>query len=268
MIDFSGSTAKIARADSQIEDLSREMQIFCGNIQESIVCERDGEADEKRWTYRGDNPIVPISWSVRTGEILYNLRSALDHLVWRLVLDNGETPTINNQFPIVDDESKWTGSCQRRLKGVADRHKQAIMSLQPFNPALALRTDRGIGPFDAQTFCVLRNLSNVDKHRNLHLIIAVTDGIGPIEFGENQPPRRTSARPLTGKGQTGALKHGMVLLSIDDSQQELSPEFRIQIKFESRQLPDLVVESVPDVLSRCVQGVQGTVSLLRDQSGP
>jgi len=265
VIDFSSSIAKIARADCQIEDLRREMHSFCGKIKRSI--KTNDEADEKQWTYWGENPIVPISWSVRTGEVLYNLRSALDHLVWQLVLANGQRPNRNNQFPIVNDASEWNNSCRRRLNGISDRSKQTIKHLQPFNPTLVLRTDSGVCPFDAQTFRILRELSNIDKHRYLHLIIVTTGGIGPIEFGENQPPRRTSDRPLTGKGQTGALKKGKVLFSIDDLQQPLSPEFRIQIKFESRQMPDLVVETVPNVLRRCLQAVRGAERLLRDRNG-
>ena len=38
------------------------------------------------------NRIPFMSMRSRWGEVAYNLRSGLDHLVWQLVLANGETP--------------------------------------------------------------------------------------------------------------------------------------------------------------------------------
>ena len=268
MNEFTGAIAKIERAGSQIKKLSVDAEDLCGKIRQSIVCETDTEADQKRWTYRGENPIVPISWSVRTGEILYNLRSALDHLVWQLVCANGQTPTTDNLFPIVDDTDAWERSCRRgRLKGVSDSARQAIESLQPFNPWMVLPTNGRMRPFDAQSFRALRGLCNIDKHRHLHLIIAKMDGIGPIEFGESQPPRRRSGRPLTGKGNPSSIERDMVLFSIDDSEQALNPAFRIAIKIDSQQMPELVVETVPNLLRRCHQAVRRAERLLRRHNG-
>ena len=263
MIEFRSAIAKIERAGSQIEKLNVDAEELCRKIRQSIVCETDNKADEKRWVYRGESPIVPMSWSVRTGEILYNLRSALDHLVWQLVCANGQTPTTDNQFPIADDVDAWKRSSTRRsLKGISDGAKQAIQYLQPFNPWLDLPTNGAVHPFDAQTFRTLRNLCNIDKHRHLHLIIARTDGIGPVEFGENQPPRRPTRRLLTGKGNPGAIEKDMLLFWIDDSKQALNPVFQIGIKFDSRQMTELVVETVPDFLRRCLEAVRGAERLL------
>ena len=268
MIEFRSAIAKIERADSQIEKFNIDGERLCRKIQQSIVCETDYKADEKRWVYRGENPIVPISWSVQTGEILYNLRSALDHLVWQLVCANGQTPTTDNQFPIADDLDAWKrSSTRRRLKGISDGAKQAIQYLQPFNPTMVLPTNGQPRPFDAQTFRTLRDLCNIDKHRHLHLIIAETVGIGPIEFGENQPPRRPTGRLLKGEGNLGAIERDIVLLSIDDSKQALHPEFQIGIRVDSQQMPELVVKTVPDVLRRCLEAVRGAERLLRHHNG-
>ncbi len=105
MTDFKGMSAKIGRACDQIEALEADMDGFCTNIKQSIVHEINKDAGKQAWVYRGATPDVPIEWSVRIGEILYNLRSALDHLVWQLVLANGQEPGRDNQFAIVDDES-------------------------------------------------------------------------------------------------------------------------------------------------------------------
>ena len=264
MNEFTGALAKIERAGSQIRKLDDDAKQVCRKIRQSIVCETDIEANVKRWVYRGERPVVPLGWSVRTGEILYNLRSALDHLVWQLVRANGQTPTRAIQFPIVDDIDAWKRSRNvRQLGGLSDGSKDTIGYLQPFNPMMQLPIDGTMRPFDAQTFKTLRDLCNIDKHRHLHLIVAKTDGVGPIEFGENQPPRRSSERPLTGKGTLGMIEPEMTIFSVDDSSQELNPEFHIEIKFDEQQMPDLVVEALPAVLSRCLLAVRGAERLLR-----
>ena len=263
MNEFIGALAKIARAESQIRELDDDAKELCRNIRQSIVCETDNEADVKRWMYRGESPLVPLGWSVHTGEILYNLRSALDHLVWQLVCANGQKPTRAIQFPIIDDVDDWKRSSNGpQLAGLSDGARQTIRYLQPFNPVMQLPIKGQMRPFDAQTFRTLRDLCNIDKHRHLHLIVAKTDGIGPIDFGENQPPRRRSERPLTGKGTLGTIEKDMTIFLIDDSRQELDPEFRIEIKFDRQQMPDLV-EAVPDVLHRCLSAVRGAERLLR-----
>ena len=264
MKKFTSAVAKIERASSAVEGLSADAQKLCGAIQQSIVCETVDEADIKQWVYRGKRPVVPVSWSVQTGEILYNLRSALDHIVWKLVCANAQTPSRKNQFPIADDADAWKAYCRRgALDGISDRARAAIEYAQPFNPMLVLPTTEGDRPIDAQVFRILRDLCNIDKHRHLHLIVSKTDGIGPIEFGENQPPRRLSEKPLEGRGIAGEIKKGMVLFSINDAKQELNPIFNIGIYFDSKQVPNLVVETVPIVLSRCVQAVRGAEKMLR-----
>ena len=60
------------------------------------------------------------------GEILYDLRSSLDHLVWQLVLANGQTPGRHNEFLITTDHQSWQQTKGRALKGVSKRHEAMI----------------------------------------------------------------------------------------------------------------------------------------------
>lgn len=43
---------------------------------------------------------VPLTFSAIIGDVLYDLRSALDHLAWQLVIANGGTPNRDTAFPI------------------------------------------------------------------------------------------------------------------------------------------------------------------------
>ena len=58
------------------------------------------------WTLRLKQKPVPVEFSFMIGDILHNLRSTLDHLVWQLTIANGKTP---DSFPLAK-ESKM--SCQ------------------------------------------------------------------------------------------------------------------------------------------------------------
>ena len=131
MTGFTSAAAKIARADTQIRELVTEMDAFCTDIKGSIVHQVDGDSDTQAWIYRGTTPVAPFEWSIRIGEILYNLRSALDHIVWQLVLANGEKPSRGNEFPVVNTPEAWPSLSRRKLEGVQDGAKEAIRRLQP-----------------------------------------------------------------------------------------------------------------------------------------
>ena len=150
----------------------------------------------------------PSDW----GEILYNLRSALDHLVWRLVLVNGEEPGRHNAFPIVNDESKWDEVKTRKLKGLSRDVAARIERLQPYTGGIGLQ-------FNVFAFRTLHTLCNIDKHRYLMLAVIGSGGIEPIIFGHNHPPldRPSTSPPLQGRGTPGKIKRGKVLLCLNNA---------------------------------------------------
>jgi hypothetical protein len=63
----------------------------------------------------------PGTWSIIIGEMVHNLRSALDHLVWQLViLETSEQPVGDRtQFPIFESEEKVDHHAPVMLKGLA-----------------------------------------------------------------------------------------------------------------------------------------------------
>jgi hypothetical protein len=61
----------------------------------------------------------PLRLGVILGDMVHNLRSALDHLVWQAVLRNGGRPNRSHQFPICDDEKDWNDACNVVMKPAA-----------------------------------------------------------------------------------------------------------------------------------------------------
>jgi hypothetical protein len=114
-------------------------------------------------------PRYPVLWSVMLGNIVHNLRSALDHLVTQLVIANGRKPRTGmggNQFPIFSVEPKKGFDASTRggkLAGVSTPHRAIIQELQPFE----YERLHGL-PMADYALLVLANLSNIDKHTMLH----------------------------------------------------------------------------------------------------
>ena len=236
------------------------MDGFCAVIRQSIAHEIHKNADEQVWIFSGETPSTPIEWSIRLGEILYNLRSALDHLVWQLVLANGQTPGRHNAFPIVKTEEAWKKQAkgQWALSGASQGAVDMIRCLQPYTGGIGLL-------FNVGGFWKLHSLCNIDKHR--HLILAICDSSGlrnPIVFGHNQPPldRPSSRPPLQGRGGLGKIEKGHVMLRLNDSGVTIKPNFQIDIRFEDTGEPDITAGTVPSVLDECLAAVQGAVQLL------
>jgi hypothetical protein len=107
--------------------------------------------------------------SIRVGEFIYNLRAALDHLVFALAWhDTGKKPTGSHerklQFPIEDRKKSFDGRRNTLLKGVFDGNVALIERYQPYKRC------HWIG--------VLRDLSNTDKHRELLSLAGALDTYG------------------------------------------------------------------------------------------
>jgi hypothetical protein len=106
----------------------------------------------------------PLIWGVMIGNIVHNLRSALDHLVWELVKANGEQPRSGpggNQFPILDHKPPAgfdVAMRKSRLRGIHLWDRQKIATMQPYRRPYHI-------PIANNPLLFLAGLSNTDKHR-------------------------------------------------------------------------------------------------------
>lgn len=101
----------------------------------------------------------PIELSALFGEWLYNLRTALDHLMWATAAHaSGTVPPVGEsgiQFPIYDDVDAWNRNLWR-LKPLKDHQREILLTMQPFN-----------SDADANYLGWINRLARIDRHRRL-----------------------------------------------------------------------------------------------------
>lgn len=143
-----------------------------------------------------DAPSVPESWALMAGDVLTNARAALDHAVFMHV--RGAAPTVRPwkiQHPIEDTQDKFEARSSWFDAGV----RQIVEDSQPY---------KAEDP-EQHPFRILRELVNVDKHRDLVLVNYSTDEfeIMPDELFELVSPPTVYPQRAMAPGTVVARAH-------------------------------------------------------------
>jgi len=112
-------------------------------------------------------PRIDPAWSTVLGDVLTNLRAALDHLAWQLVVLSDGEPTKQTSFPIRTPGPDGQAPRALTLRGARPDMLAELEEIQPAGPH----------PLDGQPtenngLFILNELVNIDKHRLLLLIAA------------------------------------------------------------------------------------------------
>jgi hypothetical protein len=172
-----GVRAKLERAEESIEELEREFGAFLAGNPYEIPGKFYPKRSEYVFRFRVIEPL-PLRWGVLVGEIVHDLRSALDHLLWQLVILDGGGPGKHTQFPIFNRFADYrrlalvgTQRSPPMLKGLGGTlrsgHVAAITRTQPY------RRPNG---FTTHPLWLLARLSNIDKHQLLHTTAHIVEG--------------------------------------------------------------------------------------------
>jgi hypothetical protein len=151
-----GCREKLKRAHKHIVDLNGEIKAFSNSSTHGIRRKPDAHG----YILVHNVGRVPPLISVLIGEVVYQLRSALDHLVWQLVIANEQTPSDKNEFPIfwkVPTSADNKAAFNRKIKGISSDALALVEALQPYHRP-APKED---------PLWVIHELNNIDKHRLL-----------------------------------------------------------------------------------------------------
>ena len=136
----------------------------------ALIREGDGVYILRIW----EEEPPPLELGVVVGEWLYNLRSALDYLIWATAAhETGVIPPPDEgqtQYPIYDNEAEWKNNLYR-LKHLAEHHREMLKIMQPFN-----------SDPDANYLGWINRLARIDRHRHLSHMTGYLAILNPV-FG-------------------------------------------------------------------------------------
>lgn len=170
-----GAYQRVKRAKIHLANLKKRMRVFRQVIDDSIVIERkpgmvrlengrdvQGVIGSASFTI----PKTPYILTILIGETIYNLRAALDYLIYELAQLDSKQIIEGTQFPIEGSKKRFDSRRENFLKGVSDEHIAVIKGLQPC--------------YGCQWTKMLQSISNPDKHREFTIISRGVDiGIMP-----------------------------------------------------------------------------------------
>jgi len=142
---------------------------------------------------------IPEELALLLGEMLYQLRSALDACIYQTTIyatkqdpppDEGKL-----EFPITSDPKEWPNLVKRRLSALPKDIQDAIERVQPYNN-LSIPPEQMVHSIN-RSLGILHDLSRKDRHRKLHVIgswplnlapeFILPDGV-TMDWMEIQPP--------------------------------------------------------------------------------
>ena len=160
---MSGIWPKLRRAAELINEIDQAVQNFLDALPPLYV-EGSYKAGSSIYVFRAfGSCVAPSRLAVLAGEVLYLQRSALDHVITKLIHQSGGKESRRSQFPICRTLEQYN-ECLRRgyLDGVSEFDKQTILRMQPFHSSNA----------ETSTLLALTELNNADKHRLLLMAVA------------------------------------------------------------------------------------------------
>lgn len=129
-------------------------------------------------------PFPPPEIAARIGEFIYNLRAALDYLVFQLAILESGKEVDGTQFPIVKKPEDFKRVRRKSLRGVNATHVAAIEALQPYERPHWL--------------WVLRHVSNEDKHRAIQVLGMQSGGVRIHVGGTEEETRAAGGFQMPG----------------------------------------------------------------------
>ncbi len=154
-LDLTGVRLKIARAETHLSDLGLALEGYVGRMDAPIGPERSFS----RTNVASSVQVLPADLAVGVGDFLSNVRSALDHLAYQIVLHEGLTPDRYTQFPIRDKGPTVISSVEGKV------HSPALGLIRQLQPYIT-------GKREENPLWLLDELRNIDTHRTLHLIVS------------------------------------------------------------------------------------------------
>jgi hypothetical protein len=199
-----------------------------------------------RLVLTSDTPELPVSFSARFGDAIYNYRCVLDHISWQLVRHGASWPLKDDraenlvQFPIYDRLVSFDKNFSRRLPGVSKTATDYIRGRHKY--ARGKATNKAL--------LGLARLVNDDKHRELLFFLSLFKSLeANVEF--------IRCLPVTWDNPTRrpALKNGAVVTRFSVEITGQDPKMKMNLRPEAQ-----IVDKHGRDFSEMLEGIRGEVT--------
>jgi hypothetical protein len=165
---FESARRKLARAKSHLADLKQRAGAFHKSYRYEEFTEPDPKKPENivhKIRMIGE---LPPEFSEMTGDIVDNLRSALDHAMHGVAIASGCQNPRNAYFPFSREAAKFEAALKGRSKDVPEQIYPLLRSYEPYKGG-------------SEALWALNQVCNANKHKLLIPVGAVTFSTG-IKF--------------------------------------------------------------------------------------
>ena len=201
---------KLSRGNRQLQALERSIDTYWERNPMQVI----GEFNPNFTQHTSRLSIhehPPLDWSVRLGEAIHNLRSALDHTVSQLALHHLGYHVDSASFPIFSDPRKFQAEGRLQLRDVSDHARSVIESLQPFKASSPR----------APVLWYINQIWKRDQNREIRLQPAIAHDIYTLTVDPPDPnPRVTIVE--------GLKEDGAMLATVDFGKP--MPEMRVVLE--------------------------------------
>jgi hypothetical protein len=154
-----GCQVKVRLAEKHLADLYLKNDAMLRHEDHRVIGEFKPETSE--YVFRMGGPLPTVEWGVILGQSVHLLRSALDNMLWQLVLLRGGTPGNRTQFPICSNEIAFHEK-RMTFRGVSAKDRALLREAQPFHGEPSRP--------ELDSLALLQYFDNVDKHQVIPLV--------------------------------------------------------------------------------------------------
>ncbi len=226
---------KLLRAEQHLNDLDRVISAYSNTrpyrVIENVQAQRN--RGMRCWTAYVTEP--PSPWfSVVLGDVVYNIRSSLDHLAVALVPRSRRGKA---SFPIRDTDIWATDTTTGEYLHADNRGRQAFSTAIKGMPTAAIALIHELQPYKthpedprSSPLAIMSSLQNADKHRQL---VATAFGLSDISFTVITNGQRSAVGHVSGFFEYGTEVVASLPAHLLDPEMTMELYATVKVAFDS-----------------------------------
>jgi len=243
-----GAKLKIERANTHIEELTHLVAGYCSTQKYTTTFDLDPDGQRSLKAKIQAEPI-PAMLSIIAGETLYQLRSALDHVMCALAIQNGATNITHTYFPTGADVQNFETQAKEKIKLLSPEARAMVASLEPFNGG------KGYG------LRLLNSINLVDKHQGL---IAIASGVFSTSASFRMLPT-LGVNVIEAPKFHDVTKDEIVIIRVPGGVTEMDGDLNISMDIALSEVDALKSQPILPTLKQFVDLVSGVTTIFEDK---